>query len=62
MDNKNLEDNLKQALIAELQRQAEAGELSLKISANDPGALTIQGEVDLDELAMALVGALAGGP
>ena len=62
MDNKNLEDNLKQARIAELKRQAEAGERALKISANDPGALSIRGEVDLDALALTLVGALAGGP
>ena len=58
----NMEDQVREAIVEELQRQAEAGDgkLTLKPEGND--LLTVQGRVNLDELAMAVVGAVAGGP
>ena len=53
-----LEEKLKEAIIAELKRQA----------ANDPQSLSIDNaddlvvEGDLDDLAMVIAGAVAGGP
>ena len=58
----NLEDRVREALIAELQRQSEAGEKELKLALNDPVFLRIEGPINLDELTMAIVGSLAGGP
>jgi phage antirepressor YoqD-like protein len=46
----NLDNNIKQAIVAEP-----------KVSAND-AVLTVEGQVDLDDLAMVIAGALAGGP
>jgi hypothetical protein len=58
----NLEDQVREAIIAELQRQAEAGEQGLRIKTGDAEMITIEGRVNLDELTMAVVGSLAGGP
>jgi hypothetical protein len=56
----DMEEQVREAIVAELQRQAEAGgDLSVKA---DDESLSIQGRIDLDSLAMAVVGALAGGP
>lgn len=57
----NIEDDVRAAIIGELQRQAEA-EGPLKVSKEPDGYLRIEGRVDLDELAMAVVGSIAGGP
>ena len=58
----NMEDQVRDAIVEELKRQAEvaAGELRLTDEGND--LLTVEGRVNLDELAMAVVGAVAGGP
>ena len=58
----NIEDQVREAIVAELMRQSEAGEQGLRV--NDGGAemITIEGRVNLDELTMAVVGSLAGGP
>lgn len=58
----NLEDQVREAIVAELLRQAEAKERGLTVQKGEPGQLTVEGRVDLDELAMAVVGSLAGGP
>ncbi len=58
----NMEDQVREAIVDELKRQAEAGEGRLKLDPEGNDLLTIQGRVNLDELAMAVVGALAGGP
>ncbi|WP_264050470.1 hypothetical protein [Methylobacterium flocculans] len=50
------------AIIAELQRQAEIGEPGPTVDASEPGYLTIDGRIDLDALIMVIEGALAGGP
>jgi hypothetical protein len=52
-----LEEKLKEAIVAELKRQA----------ANDPQSLSVddlvvKGKIDLDDLAMVIAGAVAGGP
>jgi hypothetical protein len=58
----NLEDQVREAIIGELQRQSEAAEQGLRIQAGDAEMITIEGRVNLDELTMAVVGSLAGGP
>jgi hypothetical protein len=57
----DMEDQVREALVAELRRQAEAEEGALQL-AEEEGALTLSGRIDLDELTMAIVGSLAGGP
>ena len=58
----NLEDKVRETIIAELRRQAEAGSQGLRVDARAAEMMTIEGRVNLDELAMAIVGSLAGGP
>ena len=58
----NLEDTLRDAIIAELQRQAEAGEGALKVVVEGPTMVRIEGPVNLDELAVVIGGSIAGGP
>ena len=57
-----MEGQVTEALVAELQRQAEASEGRLTIGALAEGSLEVRGAIDLDALAMVLVGAVAGGP
>jgi tetrahydromethanopterin S-methyltransferase subunit A len=58
----NIEDQVREAIIAELKRQSEAGQQGLHVKPSDAEMITIEGRVNLDELAMAVVGSLAGGP
>lgn len=58
----NMEDQIQQAILAELQRQSEAGDPAPKIEVREAGSVVIDGKINLDELAMAIAGALAGGP
>jgi len=58
----NLEDRIREAIVAELKRQSEGGGRKLKIEASDQTMLVVEGPVNLDELSMVIVGALAGGP
>jgi hypothetical protein len=58
----NLEDKVREAIIAELRRQAEAGQQGLRINSGEDEMITIEGRVNLDELTMVIVGSLAGGP
>jgi hypothetical protein len=58
----DMEQQVVEALVAELQRQAEGPESRLEVGTPEAGALTVNGVVNLEELAMALVGAVAGGP
>ena len=58
----NMEDQIREAMTAELQRQAEAGENGLKVSGGGEERLRVEGQVDMDALAMAVAGSLAGGP
>jgi hypothetical protein len=56
-----MEEKVREAIIAELQRQAEANGARLRIAVKDE-LLTVNGDIDLDALAMAVVGAVSGGP
>jgi 23S rRNA G2445 N2-methylase RlmL len=56
-----IEQQVREAIIAELERQAAArsDKLSVKRTEND---VNVSGEVQLDELVMAIMGSVAGGP
>jgi len=56
----DMEAQVAEALRTELERQAEAGN-GLTVTGSD-GGLTINGTIDLEALAMAAVGSVAGGP
>jgi hypothetical protein len=58
----NIEDQVRNAIVAELKRQSEAGEQGLRVRSGDAEMITVEGKVNLDELTMAVVGSLAGGP
>lgn len=58
----NMDEQIQRAILAELQRQSEAGDASLKVEVREAGSIVIDGVINLDELAMAIAGALAGGP
>ncbi|MBM6579200.1 hypothetical protein ILT44_03305 [Microvirga sp. BT689] len=58
----NIEDQVREAIIAELKRQSEAGQQGLRVNAAEAEMITIEGRVNLDELIMAVMGSLAGGP
>lgn len=58
----NIEDQVREAIIAELKRQSEAGDRGLRVRTGEAETITIEGQVNLDELTMAVVGSLAGGP
>ena len=55
------EDQVREAIIAELGRQAEASPSTLQVE-NADDRLMVNGEIDLDALAMAIIGSMAGGP
>ncbi len=57
-----LEEHVREAIVGELKRQSEAGGQRLVVKAEDPATIVIEGPVNLDELALAVVGAIAGGP
>lgn len=57
----DLEAQVIAAIVNELERQAEASPGDLTVSAL-PQTFQVSGRVDLEELAMAVVGAVAGGP
>ncbi len=55
-----LEEKLKEAIVAELKRQAADRPQALKVTSSPE--LVVNGEVDLDALAMVVAGSVAGGP
>jgi hypothetical protein len=58
----NMEDQIRDAVVAELQRQGEASEGKVKVQTQGDNGLRIEGTIELDSLAMAVAGAVAGGP
>jgi len=58
----DMEDPVREAVIGELTRQAEASDGKFKAVKTGEGRLRVEGEIDLEALAMAIVGSLAGGP
>jgi hypothetical protein len=57
----DLEAQVRDAILTELTRQAEESG-ALTLTPADDGAVTLNGRLDLETLAMAIVGAVAGGP
>ncbi|MFG3591393.1 hypothetical protein [Bradyrhizobium sp. RDI18] len=55
-----LEEKLKEAIVAELKRQAANDPRTLSI--DDSEGLVVKGRIDLDDLTMVIAGAVAGGP
>jgi hypothetical protein len=55
-----LEQKLKEAIVAELKRQAANDPRSLSVKQSDD--LVVNGKIDLDDLAMVIAGAMDGGP
>jgi hypothetical protein len=55
-----LGEKLKEAIVAELKRQAANDPQSLSI--DDSEDLIVKGKIDLDDLTMVIAGAVAGGP
>ena len=58
----DMEQQVRDAIVAELERQLAAEERGLKVEAAEAGVLRVHGPVDLEELSMVVVGAVAGGP
>lgn len=58
----DMEAQIVDALRTELQRQAAEADGALRVSETTPARLQIEGSVDLEALAMAVAGAMAGGP
>lgn len=54
-----LEEKLKEAIVAELKRQAADNPQSLRIESSEK--LVVNGQIDLDALVMVIAGSVAGG-
>lgn len=57
----NVEESIRQAIVGELERQAETSDGRLRVEETETGVL-LNGPVDLDELIMVVMGSIAGGP
>lgn len=55
------EDQVRRAILEELTRQTEASPSTLQVEMEDE-QLTVNGEIDLDSLAIAITGLTAGDP
>lgn len=58
----DLQTTIRDAILTELQRQAEATDAAPKVSLAEDGFVDIQGRIDIDGLIMVITGSLAGGP
>ena len=58
----NLEGQVRDALAAELKRQLAEQPDGFRQDPADPARVEVRGRLDLEELAMAVVGWVAGGP
>ncbi|KQQ25013.1 hypothetical protein ASF53_22395 [Methylobacterium sp. Leaf123] len=58
----DLQTTIRDAILTELQRQAEATDAAPKVSLAEDGFVDIQGRIDIDALIMVITGFLAGGP
>jgi hypothetical protein len=58
----DLQDTLRDAILTELQRQAETKDDAPRVSLAKDGFVDIQGRIDIDALIMVITGSLAGGP
>ena len=57
----DMQQQVREAIVEEIKRQAEAGSCVI-VGEEGEERLQVEGRVNLDELAMAVVGAVAGGP
>lgn len=57
----DLQEQIREAMLAELQRQASERPQELEVRSAD-GRVEIKGTVDLDDLVMVAVSSVAGGP
>ncbi|QGY03671.1 hypothetical protein MMSR116_18565 [Methylobacterium mesophilicum SR1.6/6] len=57
-----LDDAVRDAILAELKRQAEAEDPAPQVDLSEPGYARITGRIDLEALQMVIAGATAGGP
>jgi hypothetical protein len=48
----NLQNTIRDAIVSELERQAEVGDPPLKVDTSDPGYAVLEGRIDLDALIM----------
>jgi hypothetical protein len=55
-----LEKKLKEAIVSELQRQADNNPPALRVERSSD--LVVTGKIDLDALVMVVAGSVAGGP
>ena len=55
-----LEEKLREAIVAELKRQAANNPKSLSVEVSE--SLVVKGKIDLDDLTMVIAGAVAGWP
>jgi hypothetical protein len=58
----DMEQMVREAIVNELNRQAEEAGEGLRVDAGEAGRVRVDGSVDLEALSMAVVGAVAGGP
>lgn len=56
------ETKIREAIVAELQRQAANKGAELRVETEDDAHLRIEGRVNMDDLVMVILGGLAGGP
>ncbi len=56
-----MEKQIREAIIAELSRQAEARPQALKVN-RQGDRISVNGEINIDELVMVVAGSIAGGP
>lgn len=56
-----IEQQVREAIVAELERQAATKPGKLKVERTEDD-LRVSGDVGLDELVMAVIGSVAGGP
>ncbi|HEV7252971.1 MAG TPA: hypothetical protein VGN97_07700 [Mesorhizobium sp.] len=57
-----LEEKVREAIVIELQRQAAERRDQLKLGEPEGDLLSVEGLIDLEALATAVVGSVAGGP
>lgn len=58
---KEMANQIRDAILTELQRQSEDPDQDLRFSRSESG-LVVDREIDLDALVFVIVGSLAGGP
>ena len=58
----SVEEQVREAIVEELRRQAEVRESELKVEKRSDTVLAVEGTIELDDLVMSIMGSVAGGP